>query len=144
MSSSLVEFSSALLGGLGLGRRLRTSSTPPAPSFERAFDRDSDQPAMTFTRSDTDSEVRIHIAGVLDVHTAPEVRAVFDAVVAEGKPLVTIDLEGLTMMDSSGVGAIVSLFKRVKASGGHVVVTGVTNQPLAVCKLLKLDRVFGL
>jgi hypothetical protein len=32
----------------------------------------------------------------------------------------------------------------VKAAGGNVVVRGVQNQPLAVCRLLKLDRVFGL
>ncbi len=48
------------------------------------------------------------------------------------------------MIDSSGVGAIVSLFKRVKADGGQVLVAGAKDQPLAVLKLLKLDKVFGL
>jgi anti-sigma B factor antagonist len=48
------------------------------------------------------------------------------------------------LIDSSGVGAIVSLFKRVKADGGKVVVVRAHDQPLAVLKLLKLDKVFGL
>ena len=34
--------------------------------------------------------------------------------------------------------------KRVKADGGRVVVVHAQDQPLAVLKLLKLDRIFGL
>lgn len=100
---------------------------------------------MTFTRTDSSSvECVVRIEGALDVHTAPEIRAVFDEIVAAGRHVVLIDLSALTTLDSSGVGAIVSLFKRVKTGGGRVIVRGVRNQPLAICKLLKLDRVFGL
>jgi anti-anti-sigma factor len=45
------------------------------------------------------------------------------------------------MLDSSGVGALVSLYKRVRAQGGDVVVTGLRDQPLAIFRLLRLDRV---
>ena len=48
-------------------------------------------------------------------------------------PRRVLELDGLTMIDSSG--AIVSLFKRVKASGGAVDIKGVSGQPLAICKL---------
>ena len=76
--------------------------------------------------------------------TAPDIRPIFDKVVADGRRRVLIDIEKVTMIDSSGVGAIVSLFKRVKADGGQVLVVGAKDQPLAVLKLLKLDRVLGL
>ena len=45
------------------------------------------------------------------------------------------------MVDSSGVGAIVSLYKRVRGQGGEVVVSGLRDQPLAIFRLLRLDRV---
>ena len=45
------------------------------------------------------------------------------------------------MLDSSGVGALVSLYKRVRARGGEVVVLGLRDQPLAIFRLLRLDRV---
>ena len=45
------------------------------------------------------------------------------------------------MVDSSGVGAIVSLYKRVRGAGGEVVVAGLRDQPLAIFRLLRLDRV---
>lgn len=99
---------------------------------------------MNCTRTDNDTESRLQIDGALDALTAPDIRPIFDAVVADRRRRVTIDIAKVTMIDSSGIGAIVSLFKRVKADGGQVQVVGARDQPLAVFKLLKLDRVFNL
>jgi anti-sigma B factor antagonist len=54
---------------------------------------------------------------------------------------VVVDLSFLRVIDSSGVGAIVSLYKRVRATGGDVRVVGLRDQPLAIFQLLRLDRV---
>ena len=99
---------------------------------------------MKCLRIDFENELRLTIDGALDALTARDVRPLFDQVVADKPRRVTIDLESLTLIDSSGVGAIVSLFKRVKADGGQVVVVNAQDQPLAVLRLLKLDRIFGL
>ncbi|MDB5212880.1 MAG: Anti anti-sigma regulatory factor SypA [Myxococcaceae bacterium] len=99
---------------------------------------------MKCTRADSENDLRLQIDGALDALTARDIRPIFDQVVADKPKLVTVDLEGLTLIDSSGVGAIVSLFKRIKADGGQVVVVRAHDQPLAVLKLLKLDRIFGL
>jgi anti-sigma B factor antagonist len=99
---------------------------------------------MKCLRVDLENEVRLKIEGALDALTARDVRPIFDQVVADKPKRVTVDLESLTLIDSSGVGAIVSLFKRVKADGGQVVVVHAQDQPLAVLKLLKLDRILGI
>ena len=103
---------------------------------------------MNCKRTDTDTESHLELNGALDALTAPDIRPIFDKMVADAAGgsarRVTVDLANVTMIDSSGVGAIVSLFKRVKAAGGQVLVVGARDQPLAVLKLLKLDRVFGL
>lgn len=99
---------------------------------------------MKCTRTDNDNETRLELEGALDALTAPEIRPVFDKVVTDSRRKVTVDIAKVTMIDSSGIGAIVSLFKRLKADGGQVLVVGARDQPLAVFKLLKLDRVFGL
>ena len=99
---------------------------------------------MNCVRTDNGSDSRLELHGALDALTAPDIRPIFDKIVADGRKKVTVDIEKVTMIDSSGVGAIVSLFKRVKAEGGQVLVVGAKDQPLAVLKLLKLDRVFGL
>lgn len=99
---------------------------------------------MNCVRTDNDNESKLELDGALDALTAPELRPIFDKLVADKRKRVTVDLGKVTMLDSSGVGAIVSLYKRVKAEGGKVEVVGAKDQPLAVLKLLKLDRVFGL
>ena len=99
---------------------------------------------MNCVRTDEDGESRLAIDGALDALTVRDIRPVIDDVVLAKPRRVTVDIEHLTLIDSSGVGAIVSLFKRVKANGGVVVVVGAREQPLAVLKLLKLDAVFGL
>jgi anti-sigma B factor antagonist len=57
---------------------------------------------------------------------------------------VTIDLSGLRLIDSSGVGVLVWLYKHVRASGGEVRFVGVQDQPLVIFKLLRLDVVFDI
>jgi anti-sigma B factor antagonist len=98
---------------------------------------------MKFSRIDKGEETVLVIEGVLDALTAPEIRPTIDALVEEKRKSITLDLAHLRLIDSSGVGVIVSLFKRCRAQGGVVRVEGVQNQPLAIFKLLRLDRVFG-
>ena len=51
-----------------------------------------------------------------------------------------VDLSRLHTIDSAGVGTLVSLYKSVRAQGGSVTITGLQDQPLAIFRLLKLDR----
>lgn len=97
-----------------------------------------------FIRSDNGDETTIRISGKLDVLTAPEMAPIIDELVAEQRRTVTVDLSGLDLIDSSGVAAIVGLYKRVRAAGGDVKVTGARDQPLAIFKLLRMDKVFNL
>jgi anti-sigma B factor antagonist len=97
---------------------------------------------MTFSRSDQGEETILRIEGALDAVSTPEIRPMIDALVAEQRPAVTVDLSSLRLIDSSGVGAIVSLYKRMRAQGGQVTVKGLRDQPLAIFRLLRLDRVF--
>jgi len=99
---------------------------------------------MTFSRNDAGADTVLRIEGVLDAVTAPEIRPTIDALIAEKRLSITVDLAALRLIDSSGVGAIVSLFKRAKAYGGSVTVKGLRDQPLAIFRLLRLDRVFSL
>jgi len=97
---------------------------------------------MKHTRTDNGDETTLEIEGTLDAVTAPELRAVVDQLVNEKRPAVTLELSSLRLIDSSGVGVIVSLFKRIRANGGQVKIVGLRDQPRAIFRLLRLDRVF--
>jgi anti-sigma B factor antagonist len=97
---------------------------------------------MRYSRTDSGDETVLRIEGTLDAITAPELRQEVDQLVAEGRLAITVDLAPLRLIDSSGVGVIVSLFKRVRANNGQVRIVGLRDQPKAVFRLLRLDRVF--
>lgn len=101
-------------------------------------------PTRLYSRTDDGDSTTLRIFGKLDVLTASELKAVIDELVHEKCPSVVVDLESLDLIDSSGVAAIVGLYKRIRAGGGQVKVTGARNQPLAIFRLLRMDRVFGL
>jgi len=88
--------------------------------------------------------VVLKISGELDSITAPEVRVTFDEVVESQPASVVLDLSSLRVIDSSGVGAIVSLFKRLRSTDTTFEVEGVQGQPLSIFKVLRLNKVFGL
>jgi anti-sigma B factor antagonist len=100
--------------------------------------------ALKCARTDDAHESNVVVEGALDAVTAREIQLVFDSLAADSPRRVRIDLANVTLLDSSGVGAIVSLYKRLKARGGRLAVAGARGQPLAVLKLLKLERVLGV
>ena len=65
-----------------------------------------------------------------------------DALISQKRKNIVVDVAGLDLIDSSGVAVLVSLYKRSRAYGGKMIVVGARNQPLAVFKLLRIDRVF--
>ncbi len=100
---------------------------------------------VEFSRTDAENgAVTLALSGSLDAITATEVRAVVDDFFTENKLTVTVDLAGLDLIDSSGVAVLVALYKRMRAVGGTVTVTGARDQPLAIFRLLRMDRVFSL
>jgi len=81
------------------------------------------------------------IGGELDALSANDLRPVIGRIGEDRPSRLLVDLSRLRLIDSSGVGAIVSLFKLVKAYGGAMSVEGVREQPLTILRLLQLDRV---
>jgi anti-sigma B factor antagonist len=84
------------------------------------------------------------VSGELDALSCMELRPVLDELAEQGHCDVTVDLSQLDLIDSSGIGVLVSLYKRVRANGGGVRFVGVHAQPLTIFKLLRLDRAFEL
>lgn len=90
------------------------------------------------------AETRITIRRMLDINTAPVLAEQVDKVLATKPGKVVVDLAGLDLIDSSGVAVLVKLYKGLRGQGATFLITGVRDQPLAIFKLLRMDKVFGL
>lgn len=82
--------------------------------------------------------------GALDANAAPDLRAKFEELVGQGENQYVIDLTGVPVMDSSGIAALVNLFKRVRIGAGDVKLCGIREEIMEIFQLTRLDRVFDI
>ena len=97
-----------------------------------------------FERSEREGVTVLTLAGNLDAATASGLKKAVVALTDEGKTRVAVDLTKLTLIDSTGVGVLISLFKRARAAGGAVHFAGLGGQPKEIFRLLRLDRSLDL
>jgi len=97
-----------------------------------------------FDVSHSTESITLAVRGSLDINTAPQLSEEIDRIAATKPALVIVDMSGLDLIDSSGVAALVKLYKAVRSHGGDVTISGVRDQPLAIFKLLRMDKVFNL
>src|SRR6185436_15230012 len=98
----------------------------------------------TFDVQRSDKATTLAVRGSLDINTAPQLSDAIDRIISEKPKAVVADLSGLDLIDSSGVAALVKLYKGVRGAGGAITITGARDQPLAIFKLLRMDKVFNL
>lgn len=92
----------------------------------------------------TDHEITLTVRGSLDINTAANLAEEIDKIIATKMKRIVVDLSQLDLIDSSGVAALVKLYKGVRSTGGGVTMSGARDQPLAIFKLLRMDKVFNL
>jgi anti-sigma B factor antagonist len=97
-----------------------------------------------FERSEREGVAVLTLAGNLDASTAGGLKKAVVALTDGGQTRVAVELTKLTLIDSTGVGVLISLFKRARAAGGAVHFAGLSGQPKEIFRLLRLDRSLDL
>ena len=100
--------------------------------------------AVPFDVQTSNGETKVMIRGSLDINSAPALADEIDKIIATKPSKVIVDLSALDLIDSSGVAALVKLYKGVRGGSGAITIAGARDQPLAIFKLLRMDKVFNL
>src|SRR5437773_8223455 len=78
----------------------------------------------------------------LDVAGAPALKEAISEAVKNGPPRVVIDMEGVSFVDSTGPGSVISALKQIRGSQGDLRLAAPNQQARVVLELTTLDRVF--
>jgi anti-sigma B factor antagonist len=81
-----------------------------------------------------------HAVGVLDVATVAIFREAAEPLVQAGRELV-IDMSEVTFCDSTGLGAIVRLYRLAHETGGSLILRSPTRRVAAVLAMTGVDQV---
>ena len=86
------------------------------------------------------------LVGVLDLYTAPRLReAMVEVLAGRNDPfVVTLDLSDLDFIDSSGLGVLIAVLKRLRHIGGNLVLRAPSRSLCRLLDLTGLDKVFTL
>jgi anti-sigma B factor antagonist len=84
------------------------------------------------------------LSGDVDLHHSPALHAALVEVAGNRPKRLMVDLSGVPYMDSSGVGTLVEVFRRVTAYRGKMVLFGLTPRVRSVFEITKLDRFFTI
>ncbi|MCB0727670.1 MAG: STAS domain-containing protein [Ignavibacteriae bacterium] len=86
-------------------------------------------------------EINENLLGLDQFNT---VKGLVDKEMTEGINSFTFDMSGLESINSSGLGILISCFKKIKDAGGNLEIKNTNEKILGIFKLTKLDSVFGL
>jgi len=88
-----------------------------------------------------DDEAIVTISGELDLGAAATLVGAIDEI-CDGSPAsVTLDLSGVSFLDSSGLGALLTLHARCQSEG---IAFSATSPPSHVCRVLELTHLTEL
>jgi len=80
--------------------------------------------------------------GRLDVAGAPALKDAIEDLTKNGAPKVVIDMEGVTFVDSTGLGSVIAALKRIRNRQGELRLAAPNQQVRVVLELTTLDKVF--
>lgn len=84
------------------------------------------------------------LAGDVDLHHSPDLHARLVEITTERPLRLLLDLRAVPYMDSSGVGTLVEVWRRVGAYKGKLVLFGLNSRVRSVFEITKLDTFFTI
>jgi len=99
---------------------------------------------MDITKRTKDDVVILDISGEIDLYNAPEIKDIINSLIEEKKFNVIINLEKVTYIDSSGIGALISSLSNLKKYQGGLKIINVFASVRKVFELTKLTSFFEI
>ncbi|MEI7030010.1 STAS domain-containing protein [Streptomyces pratensis] len=97
---------------------------------------------FNLTTQHTDGDLALaHVAGELDIATAPILRAQALALIEQGHRRLILDLAAVTFCDSTGFSALIGIYRCAKTADGTLVLAAVPDR---LDRLLRLTGIGAL
>lgn len=99
---------------------------------------------MSFTKSTSGNVTVIRVEGQLIVGNRQELKALVQDALEGGSRKFLIDCSATGYIDSSGLGALVTISKKVREAGGELRLAALNDDLRSLFELTKLDALFHI
>ncbi len=101
--------------------------------------------SLRFERVDKDdNHVLLRVYGDVTIHTSPRLREQLKPLLNAGTREIRVALDHVSFMDSSGIATLVEGLQWARQTGGHFILSGLSENVRDVFELAKLDTVFEI
>ncbi len=90
----------------------------------------------------TPEGIIVHLAGEIDLHQIPDFHAALIDLCAEGTTRIILDLSKVEYMDSSGIGTLVEIFRRLKKENRKLILVSPAERVRSLLEITRLDQYF--
>jgi anti-sigma B factor antagonist len=97
---------------------------------------------LSVGKLDRGADYVVSLGGEVDLYTAPELKQELHRLVGEGAKRLIVDMSETTFVDSTTLGVLLSVVKRVRPEGGAVVLVCPDRNVKRIFEITLLDRVF--
>jgi stage II sporulation protein AA (anti-sigma F factor antagonist) len=100
---------------------------------------------MKFTSFLEDGRLTVALTGEIDHHCAKHyIKAIVAKIDSYTPQECILDFSEVTFIDSSGVAVVINALRNMKAIGGHLMLTGIGNQPMKVFRAAGIDKLIEI
>ena len=135
-------------GTVAGGKKVRLGSGESRGKFYKAktvlfgTERKGKKKAMDIKTECIGTTLVVKLAGEIDHHSAPELKEEADRAISMRNIVnLVLDFDGVTFMDSSGIGVIIGRYKQIQARGGKVMIIRVKPQVDKVLEVSGLKKI---
>lgn len=86
----------------------------------------------------------VELEGEVDLSTSPQFKETVYALIDAGRRDIVVDLDGLDFMDSTGLGVLVAVLKKMSMEGGRIRLVCSKKSILKVFNITGLDKAFAI
>jgi len=90
------------------------------------------------------SRCKLTINGEVDVYTAPKLKKQLVDCIQNGSVDILVDLNGVSFIDSSGLGVLVGALRRARENSGTIRLVCTRENIMKVFRITGLDKVFPI
>ncbi len=86
----------------------------------------------------------VELAGEMDVYTTPQAKEAMLDLLEKGYYLLVVNLHGTDYLDSTALGVLVGMLKRVREQGGQLRLVSPTPRIRRLLEITRLNNVFPI
>ncbi|HHW70158.1 MAG TPA: STAS domain-containing protein [Clostridiales bacterium] len=91
---------------------------------------------------DSSNSWQVKLEGEIDIYNAPELKEALTNLIDEKQGDIIIDCEDLKYIDSTGLGVLISILKKVKEYDGVIKITNLKPYINKIFTITGLDKIF--